>query len=438
MSMLSSRARAILVALATALVLTGSPGLANETVPGSVDGSTPTVSGTPAVGQLLTAAAGTWSDGATLDYQWFAGETAIEGATSPTVALTEAQLDQAVSVEVTGRSPDLEPTSHRSAPTLQVQRVVTPRLSGTFAVGQRLTATAGAWSSGTSFRHQWYADGKAISGATASSLRLAKAQGGRRITVRVTGSKTGYPTLGATSARSARVFTAAAAPRITGTAAVGRTLSVKRGTWMSGAKVRYQWLVDGIPRRGATGTKLKVPSSAATKRITVRATGTRSGYATVARTSSPTPRVQRVGKPRLSGSTVATRRLSVSAGTWTSGTRFTYSWYLNGKKVSGATGRSITVRSSWKGKRLHAVVRGTRSGYSTLQAKTSRSAKVTLPSSAAPVSSWNCPSWAPIKGNASSMIYHLPRQRFYDATKPEDCFRTESAARNAGYRKAKV
>jgi hypothetical protein len=60
------------------------------------------------------------------------------------------------------------------------------------------------------------------------------------------------------------------------------------------------------------------------------------------------------------------------------------------------------------------------------------------PSRTSPVSPYDCPSWAPIKGNASSMIYHLPGQRFYNATKPEDCFSSESAARNAGYRKAKV
>ncbi len=55
-----------------------------------------------------------------------------------------------------------------------------------------------------------------------------------------------------------------------------------------------------------------------------------------------------------------------------------------------------------------------------------------------PVSTWNCPKWAPIKGNAQSMIYHLPSQRFYDRTKPEDCFSTQKAAKKAGYRKSKV
>jgi endonuclease YncB( thermonuclease family) len=60
------------------------------------------------------------------------------------------------------------------------------------------------------------------------------------------------------------------------------------------------------------------------------------------------------------------------------------------------------------------------------------------PSSTTPTSKWNCPSWAPIKGNDSSMIYHMPWNRYYDATTPERCFSTETAAEAAGYRAAKV
>lgn len=55
----------------------------------------------------------------------------------------------------------------------------------------------------------------------------------------------------------------------------------------------------------------------------------------------------------------------------------------------------------------------------------------------APVSEYDCPGNAPIKGNASSMIYHPPASPWYDATKPEECFASESDAVAAGYRRAK-
>lgn len=50
---------------------------------------------------------------------------------------------------------------------------------------------------------------------------------------------------------------------------------------------------------------------------------------------------------------------------------------------------------------------------------------------------YNCPSGYPIKGNASSMIYHKPSGAYYKLTKPEECFASESAARSAGYRASK-
>jgi endonuclease YncB( thermonuclease family) len=50
----------------------------------------------------------------------------------------------------------------------------------------------------------------------------------------------------------------------------------------------------------------------------------------------------------------------------------------------------------------------------------------------------SCPSYAPIKGNASSMIYHRPGQQYYAVTTPEECFRTAASAEAAGYRAAKI
>ncbi|EYB67866.1 hypothetical protein DEIPH_ctg032orf0123 [Deinococcus phoenicis] len=56
------------------------------------------------------------------------------------------------------------------------------------------------------------------------------------------------------------------------------------------------------------------------------------------------------------------------------------------------------------------------------------------PSGRAAPQGMNCPPGFPIKGNAGSMIYHLPGGNFYAKTRPEDCFRTMQEARQAGYR----
>ncbi len=49
-----------------------------------------------------------------------------------------------------------------------------------------------------------------------------------------------------------------------------------------------------------------------------------------------------------------------------------------------------------------------------------------------------CPAGYPIKGNSNSNIYHVPGQRFYDATNARRCFPTEQDALNAGFRKSQV
>jgi hypothetical protein len=54
----------------------------------------------------------------------------------------------------------------------------------------------------------------------------------------------------------------------------------------------------------------------------------------------------------------------------------------------------------------------------------------------APVSRYDCPAKAPIKGNESSMIYHVPASPWYSRTTPEQCFATEAGAKVAGYRPA--
>ncbi len=80
----------------------------------------------------------------------------------------------------------------------------TPTISGTVRVGSTLTAHVGSWTAGTSFSYRWYANGAAI-GGTASTLTLSAAVQGKRISVHVTGSQTGYVSLTKSSGSTAVV-----------------------------------------------------------------------------------------------------------------------------------------------------------------------------------------------------------------------------------------
>ena len=64
----------------------------------------PSISGTPTVGETLTADPGTWTGTATIvyTYQWLADEVEIEGATEATYELVEGDVGAEITVEVTG------------------------------------------------------------------------------------------------------------------------------------------------------------------------------------------------------------------------------------------------------------------------------------------------------------------------------------------------
>lgn len=141
--------------------------------------------------------------------------------------------------------------------------------------------------------------------------------------------------------------------------------------------------------------------------------------------------------PKITGTKKVTKKLTAKPGAWTSGTRFTYKWYANGKVIKKATGKTFTLRVAQAGKKISVKVTGKKVGYTTVSRTSAKTAKVGYPASAAPTSTWNCPAWAPIKGNENSGIYHKPGGQYYSKTQPEVCFRTAAAAERAGFRAPK-
>lgn len=232
-----------------------------------------------------------------------------------------------------------------------------------------------------------------------------------------------------------------AKPKITGTAKVGKTLTAKKGKWTSSTSVSYQWYRNGKKISGATKATYKLKAADSGKKISVKATGKKTGYTTASKTSGKTKAVAKgtlsAAKPKISGSAKVGKTLKVKTGKWPpSSTKVSYQWKRNGKKISGAKKSSCKVKAADKGKRISVTVTGKASGYKSKSVTSSSTAVVKYPSSMYP-SGWKCPSWAPIKGNASSMIYHVPGGAYYSRTNPEQCFASASAAKSAGYRASK-
>lgn len=255
-----------------------------------------------------------------------------------------------------------------------------PAIAGTPKVGASVSATTGAWTSGTAFRYQWLVGGKAVSGATKSTYTPAAADRGKSLTVTVTGSKAGYASAATTSpAKTVAAGTLTAkVPTLSGTAKVGVKLTAKPGTWTSGTTLRYQWHVSGKAVSGATKSTYTPKAGDRGKTVKVTVTGSKAGYTTVAKTSS----VKKIAagtltskSPSISGTAKAGKKLTAKTGTWTSGTSFRYQWYVSGKAVAGATKSTYTVRSADRGKTVKVKVTGSKSGYTTVT-KTSAGKKV--------------------------------------------------------------
>jgi len=75
-----------------------------------------------------------------------------------------------------------------------------PTISGTAKVGRTLKAKVSGWQpSGVRLSYRWYRNGKAITHATKASYKVKRADRGKRISVKVTGKKSGYQSLSLTS-----------------------------------------------------------------------------------------------------------------------------------------------------------------------------------------------------------------------------------------------
>jgi len=193
-----------------------------------VNTAPPAVSGTPAVGQTLTASDGTWSNAPTsFAYQWLrcngGGNSCanVANASQKTYTLVAADAGQTMRVRVTATNADGS-ASAQSAQTSAVasgassaapKNTSVPTISGTPKVGQTLTAAPGSWSGNpTSFAYQWQrcdADIAAcanIVGATGTTFAVPPADLGYRLRVVATAKNA----KGSTSATSA--ITAIVAP----------------------------------------------------------------------------------------------------------------------------------------------------------------------------------------------------------------------------------
>lgn len=206
---------------------------ATQTAP--VNTVPPAITGTPAVGDTLTASPGTWTGSSPISYayQWQDCNTTggscsnIAGATSSSYTLADSDTGSTIRVAITAADSS-GATSASSAQTTVVQALppsntALPSITGAPGAGETLVASPGSWSgtSPISYTYQWQDCNSSggsctnISAATSSTYTLASSDVNDTVIVLVTASNASLPGGGTATAASSPTAVVVAATSTT-------------------------------------------------------------------------------------------------------------------------------------------------------------------------------------------------------------------------------
>ena len=338
----------------------------------------PTISGTPTQGGTLrvdTAAIRDADGTNTFTYQWQGGGNDISGATDTLLVLTQAQVGQTITVQVSyidggGTTETLTATPTTTVANINDAPTGLPTISGTPTQGGTLRVDTAAIrdADGTNtFTYQWQGGGNDISGATDTLLVLTQAQVGQTITVQVSYIDGGGTTETLTATPTTTVANINDAPTglptISGTPTQGGTLRVDTAAIRDADGTNtftYQWQGGGNDISGATDTLLVLMQAEVGQTITVQVSYIDGGGTTETLTATPTTTVANIndaptGLPTISGTPTqgGTLRVDTAAIRDADGTNtFTYQWQGGGNDISGATDTSLVLMQAEVGQTI--------------------------------------------------------------------------------------
>ncbi len=286
-----------------------------------------------------------------------------------------------------------------AASTIQVTRTQMPALpagsaaiAGTVAPFQRLTASATV-AGATAYRYQWTLNGQPIPEADEAAFVPSLDMVGATLGVQVSGYAVGRNPSTATAAATVspaswyRQTGTKDYPTLSGKVRVGGVLTASGLDWVSwvgatpaGFAPTYTWLRNGKVISGATRSTYRLTHRDLKTYVQVRETPLAPGFASSQFGTSDSTGKVRIGKltsprPKIAGKAKVGKRVKARTAGWTRGTKFRYSWSLNGRKIRGAHSKKLRITRSMKRKKLTVRVVGSRKGFKSAAAK-SRKKKV--------------------------------------------------------------
>jgi hypothetical protein len=272
-----------------------------------------------------------------------------------------------------------------------------PVISGSAEQGKTLSTSSGSWSGTTpmTYTYQWQRCDSAgtscanIAGATAQTYTVVQADVSHKLVAVVTahnsagtGSKPSAPTAVVTGATPP---SNTVQPTITGSAAVGWTLSASTGTWSGTAPITYTYIwrrcattgASCVAISGGTARTYQLTNADAGHTIRVAVTATNvggSGQATSNATN--TVAVTAPGNttaPAITGTPTQGQTLTVTSGEWIGATpiTYTYAWQrcdANGNNcaaIASATKTTFVLVAADAGHEVRATVTASNSAGKT-------------------------------------------------------------------------
>lgn len=381
----------------------------------------PVITGDQKVGGTLGVASRVYSrayDDATfgavgLHYQWLCNGAPISGATNPTYSLGTSDKGKTISVRVTVTD---ETGSNNLLANVSTS-VATQAIGGASLPGSNPLATPSVSLDGSSslytqvlavgstgitspsptvpnvVKYQWFRGATAISKATAAKYTLTQADRGQQVWVRVTTShapigSTTYTTVVQNSTKSdLTLYGSPASIAVLTDLSVGSTLVPGTSTYtdatgagVTGIGQTWQWYRTVGKKTtaiaGANGLFYTLQAADVGATISVRVTSGKVGYISYVVTQKTPTATQKVVKGTLQNTgtapTVAvgatpTQLMAtppdVTGQSPSAHASFTYQWYRNGTKVTGATKATYTLTAADYRKNVHVVATAVLAGY---------------------------------------------------------------------------